>query len=156
YANTKHNAALGRKASVRFDIAIMSTKGVSVTAHRQLTEHTCDAFGDGAIEFIEPPSVTAERRFVARLEISRNEVVLGAEVVVQCPLGDAGFFGNRVDAHATDTLPVEEFIGSLKNSIARVHRKRAPLGVDNPHAAVSIHSSVYMAVAVAGDLETRS
>jgi hypothetical protein len=37
-------------------------------------------------------------------------------VVVQCPLGDAGFFGDRVDAHAADALPVEEFIGSLKNS----------------------------------------
>jgi hypothetical protein len=75
-------------------------------------------------------------------------------VVIECPLGDAGFFGDRVDANAADALPVAEFIGSLKNSIARVHRKRAPPGVDHPHAAVSIHSSVYMLSSSSSTLKT--
>src|SRR5204863_1675961 len=62
------------------------------------------------------------------LQERKHEIVLGREVVVQGPLGDAGPVDYLVDAHVADPPCREELIGGFEQPLAwmRLNRQVCP------------------------------
>lgn len=84
----------------------------------QMAKYAGNFLCDITFDLAEPLLEQCEVRPVAGLQMCGDQVVLAAEVIVERALGDAGLFGNRVDADRADTIPMEELAGCVKNAFA--------------------------------------
>ena len=74
----------------------------------ELKEDAAYLFRQSAFGAGEPLRKQREIRLVAAMQIGRNQIVLALEVVIERPLGDAGFFRHGVHADAPDAFTVEQ------------------------------------------------
>ncbi len=85
---------------------------------RQMAKNTGNLLCDIAFRFLEPAFEESKVRLVARLEMGGDQVILAAEMIVERALGDAGLFGDGIDADRTDTVAMKKLSGGLKNAFA--------------------------------------
>jgi len=82
-----------------------------------LTEHDNDLFRQSPFGLVEPIHETEQGRFVARLKVCRDQVVLAAKMIVERPFGNAGFLRDPIDADGSNPFSVEQLVGGLDNSM---------------------------------------
>src|SRR5262249_41369729 len=98
-----HMREFGRRAEETASPPFRVPRGRS-----KIDEDAAHLLSEPTFRLVEPTLEKCEVRLVTAMEIGCDKVVLAAEVVVERALRDAGLLGNRVHAHATDTLTVKQ------------------------------------------------
>ncbi len=83
-----------------------------------MAENARNLLGGIALRFLEPAFEESKVRLVARLQMGGDQVVLATEMIVERALGDAGLFGDGIDADRTNAVAMEKPSGGLKDAFA--------------------------------------
>jgi len=87
----------------------------------EIAEDALDLVGDVAIGLGEPALKERQIGLIADIEISRDQIVLAAKMIIERPLGDAGLFGHRIDADSADALAIEQLAGGFDDALTGGH-----------------------------------
>ena len=105
---------------------------------RQIAEDAFHLGRQSALGLVEPLLEQRQVGLVARGEISGDQIVLAAEVIIQRALGDPGLGRHRVDADTADALAVEQFAGGRDDPIGGRYDRCAH--GPNVYRPVNIHN----------------